>query len=822
MADSRRFIKFSRDCIEEAPLQTYSSALLFAPENSLVKKTFVHRLPKWILGRSELAEHWETQQLDPLAGHLWPLDDLKFTVDESRVASLDTEHNLIIWDLSTGVSLLETQATCIDVSAKNVLACGHGNGDISLWLGMEDEILQPLFSAVHHKAPILRVKFSPDGTFLASCDRQQVFVWNTVNIFGQLLPSDGFPLGWEFEALLGFSPESDGDHFLAAYGTGPSGKSSSREKTIAVWIKPCGNPWALHDFFVCGDAFKGDGAFVGTSLVLRSAVSGTQLRESKLSVRDTRKKTMTHEIGTRSSYRLFDGVIAPVPGTNTIIAHDTEGSLRSYDLDKPTGSGTVFEGLTFENSQSVRRQHVSAEGGLLIGDCSGDIGIWDVRTGRRLVVSTDTGITNGAIFPAPRGTMVAVNRHYSKSISIYDCKALCRQTRPSDKGAYINDQNDPLLSPNGRFIAARLTKSAQDSKLDRCWTMGLWDTEGSFAKKEVLVTDNLVSRYHRHWLSFSPQAQWFALVLSGKSSGTSDRLEIWNLESSRSHGPTRPTFSADLLGMGQTRGIAFSNDSRHFALVSNTEIRVYELGVWKESRYPQSCCYHVYDFASLGQSSFYQVLKKDSFFHSKDTCRIRVESLCFEEPPKMIYPEFSVRGRPMWIVYSPSNSLLAVAEGLCQLFDLAQQPPQLRSKHSDRFMGGKLSFCNSGCCLSGSLHGLLPLWRVWRTSQSAPQPSCSCGTAPIRVEEQWLYYGLIPFLRLPNSLHVPQIMVSQGTVMLWETGAQALSWYKFAETLEDYSKHASGSQKHRFSGFESESDTDDTTSVGSYIPSDGE
>jgi len=57
-----------RVVIEQAPLQTYSSAMIFAPKNSLVRKGFEKDIPKWITRKPKVREDWSAS-LQTLEGH---------------------------------------------------------------------------------------------------------------------------------------------------------------------------------------------------------------------------------------------------------------------------------------------------------------------------------------------------------------------------------------------------------------------------------------------------------------------------------------------------------------------------------------------------------------------------------------------------------------------------------------------------------------------------------------------------------------------------------------------------------------------------------
>ncbi|XTI82883.1 hypothetical protein V2W45_1226221, partial [Cenococcum geophilum] len=46
--DATRFILANRFVIETAPLQTDCSAIVFAPDESIVRKKFISYIPKWI------------------------------------------------------------------------------------------------------------------------------------------------------------------------------------------------------------------------------------------------------------------------------------------------------------------------------------------------------------------------------------------------------------------------------------------------------------------------------------------------------------------------------------------------------------------------------------------------------------------------------------------------------------------------------------------------------------------------------------------------------------------------------------------------------
>jgi hypothetical protein len=48
LADARRFVLSNQHMIEEAPLQAYVSALVFAPTKSMIRQALSYELPRWL------------------------------------------------------------------------------------------------------------------------------------------------------------------------------------------------------------------------------------------------------------------------------------------------------------------------------------------------------------------------------------------------------------------------------------------------------------------------------------------------------------------------------------------------------------------------------------------------------------------------------------------------------------------------------------------------------------------------------------------------------------------------------------------------------
>jgi WD40 repeat protein len=112
--DVQYFIRDFSYIADQAPLQLYASALIFAPKSSLVKSVFKDRMPKWIVLRPKVADDWEEESL-VLEGHTGYLTAMTFSSSEEHLATgkkhLATcsryDGTLRVWDCATGDCVLK-------------------------------------------------------------------------------------------------------------------------------------------------------------------------------------------------------------------------------------------------------------------------------------------------------------------------------------------------------------------------------------------------------------------------------------------------------------------------------------------------------------------------------------------------------------------------------------------------------------------------------------------------------------------------------------------------------------------------------------------
>ncbi|KAJ4860862.1 NACHT domain-containing protein [Trichoderma breve] len=103
--DIFRFVLAHKVGIELAPLQVYSSALIFSPSSSIIRRTYEEtEVPKWIITKPKMPVEW-TARVQSFEGSKAWCQALEFSADGAQIASANDDGTVRIWDLGTGVCL---------------------------------------------------------------------------------------------------------------------------------------------------------------------------------------------------------------------------------------------------------------------------------------------------------------------------------------------------------------------------------------------------------------------------------------------------------------------------------------------------------------------------------------------------------------------------------------------------------------------------------------------------------------------------------------------------------------------------------------------
>lgn len=139
LEDARRFLLAGRYVCERAPLQLYSSSLIFAPWKSIIREK-CSRMPGWVQRVPKPPPNWgpEAQTLE---GHASNVFDVTFSPDGALLASASYDASVRLWDVSTGQEVQEFEGKLGQAMRKVVfasldsstLATLSEDGTIRLW-----------------------------------------------------------------------------------------------------------------------------------------------------------------------------------------------------------------------------------------------------------------------------------------------------------------------------------------------------------------------------------------------------------------------------------------------------------------------------------------------------------------------------------------------------------------------------------------------------------------------------------------------------------------------------------------------------------------
>ncbi|EQL01948.1 NACHT and WD40 domain protein [Ophiocordyceps sinensis CO18] len=451
--DAKRFILHCRSGVDQAPLQVYSSALLFAPERSVIRETFQRHI-SWITTKPVVELNWSLCLLT-LDGHRDGVESLAFSGD-GRLASGSADQTVNIWDAATGAlqRTLEGHDDYVEsvaFSDDSQLLASAGGKTVKVW-DVATGALQRTLEG--HGDKVNSVAFFNDGRLASGSDDKTVKVWDVAT--GLLL--------WTLEGH-----ESVGSVAFSQDGWLASG---SRDKAVKIWDAVTGALQRTLEGHISPVAFSTDGRLASGSRngaikvwdVVMGALQWTLRGHSNyvLSVAFSSNDRLLASGSADYSIKIWNAATGTLQQTleghgNWVwsVAFSSNGRL----LASVSNDGTikVWDATKGALQQKLGRSHGRipvvefSRDGRLVASASDAVRIWDAETGA-LQRTLDSGGTRSLFilvaFASDDRLVMGTSDDYSR-VKAWDVESGARQWIIEDPHALL-----VAFSGDGRLLAS--------------------------------------------------------------------------------------------------------------------------------------------------------------------------------------------------------------------------------------------------------------------------------------------------------------------------------------------------------------------------------
>ncbi|KAI0434035.1 WD40-repeat-containing domain protein [Xylaria sp. FL1042] len=477
--DAKRFALYSRSILDEAPLQVYCSALLFAPEASIVRKQFEGQIPRWIRKLPAVPRDWGSLLLT-LEVRSDSTKAVSFSPDSQMVVSASRDGKIRLWSSTTGEAhhIFEGHSDSANAVVfspdSKLIASASNDRTVRLW----DSATGAALRTLSYQDPVHAVTFSSDGQLIVATSRDKdVMLWDSAT-------------GLACRILKGHSGK------IRTVAFSPSGKivaSASNDKTLKVWDLATGTVHCTlmyHSLWVDAVVFSPD---------------------NKLLAASSDKTVTLWDLTGNEVEALYNlSHLRPVPALvfsadSKLIASGSEDfTVRLWD--SATGAK---RGILTGHSRPVMAVAFSPDGKLVASGCWDDVKIWNLVTATAgTTLDMPKGRPIHVVVFSPNGRLVASVSGNTIKLSDSATGTELHMLRGHDVMVdYV------IFSPDSKMVASTAF-----------WTVKIWNPDTG----EALCT--LKHPHPVYAVAFSLDGKLLASASGGLDASTSDvTVRLWNL-----------------------------------------------------------------------------------------------------------------------------------------------------------------------------------------------------------------------------------------------------------------------------------------------------
>ncbi|KAF2858013.1 hypothetical protein K470DRAFT_237297 [Piedraia hortae CBS 480.64] len=518
VADALRWVPANRSVISDTPLQTYLSALAFAPSNSVVRSSFKHEMDDFLQAWSPVESSWDAE-LQMLKGHTSNVKSIASSADGKRLVTAAADRTVRIWDIVSGTEEDFLEVESVDavssISEEEVVLIAGLDGKLSRWNVKKD--IRQIELTLPGNAKCVSV--SPNSRYAAwGLDTGTIYLWDVENGSERLLEghdldvncmafsSDGETIVsgsydvWMWSARTGHKMICEVDANIEAIAISPDGK-------FVVFDSGGG-----FDMPTSVSVFHCDSHHIDQILTGQASRHIHITQDSQMVLISTYRKFFLYEFRTRSKPRELS-MISPTPmGTissssdaKTIWVEGGERSVTQLDVD-----------VAFKSKQAHVTIAAMSTDGQSIASWSkeGKLSFWSIE--RRICEQQLTDVWPVKIFAKSHTILISPDSHFV-------VVALLHHTPLSPPLIWDLQTNELIALKNDPSFIGALAISPDSKTLLCSLRNGHISTFESKSGNWLKTVTGHTTRINN--ISFSPNGQEFASVSEDQT------VRIWSLQS---------------------------------------------------------------------------------------------------------------------------------------------------------------------------------------------------------------------------------------------------------------------------------------------------